>query len=153
MNTTHLLMFPLVISILASCAHAPRAPRDSESLHAIRTQYLAEHPDGRYNDQISRGELAKGMNVIEVLASWGLPEDRREEPQLAREVWRYATRDGLDTDVTVYELIFEHRRLNDWVTERHVTGAGGTAVRSATQAPDAMTLDTKRSYSGDAPRK
>ena len=62
----------MLVVLLAACSHLPHM-ESTDSTSSLRQEYLEMHPDGKYNARIMKGEVVKGMGVIEVLASWGLP--------------------------------------------------------------------------------
>lgn len=126
MNSMHRAVSLVVaIGIAASCTHVPRSPNGSYTIASVRKQYLDDHPDGKFNEQIIRGELVKGMNVIEVLASWGLPERRQWAGNSSEESWVYTARDEHSQDVITYELVFKARVLSRWIVGRGTAASGG----------------------------
>lgn len=110
---------------ISSCAHNPRIVPDPEAFESIQAQYLAEYPEGRFNDRIVRHEIQRGMNLVEVLASWGLPQSRREDRSTGREIWSYVARADEGPDYVVYRLSFEDRLLRSWGVERSTAASGG----------------------------
>lgn len=122
----NILLLGLIAGVATSCSHTPRSTRDPESLASIRAQYLQDNPDGQFNDSILRGELIKGMNVIEVLASWGLPELRSFDSKT--ESWTYYLRDDLSPESRVYELTFTDRVLTGWSVDRTSAAVGGVTA-------------------------
>ena len=121
-----LIVLSVSIGLAASCTHVPRSPNNSQDTASIRAQYLDNNPHGLYNSQIRNNELAKGMNVIEVLASWGIPDERQWTPSSMKESWTYYARNPYNEDYIVYELVFEDRTLTRWIMDR-ITAAAGTA--------------------------
>ncbi len=95
-------------------------------LPALRADYLASHPDGPYNEYIRRGEVVPGMDLIEVLASWGYPLRRARRNDLS-EQWVYRDRDEDSKDWIEYTFVFRQGRLESWRIRRH-TAAGGALV-------------------------
>ena len=68
------LLVVTAIGLTASCAHVPRMQNNDPETATLRAQYLRENPNGAHNAEIQRGEVSRGMNAMEVLASWGIPE-------------------------------------------------------------------------------
>ena len=130
----------VAVLLTSSCAHAPRTSKDPRALSSIRTQYLADHPDGKFNKLIIKGEIAKGMNVLEVLAAWGLPA--RRELDNGFEHWTYKQRDAYNNDSIKYELHFERRVLSEWDVTRVVASSGRVQESIAIQqrSPELLTL-------------
>jgi hypothetical protein len=148
------LLAVLAIGFTASCAHVPRMQTESLQTESLRAEYLQSHPKGPHNAQIVRGEIAKGMDLMEVLASWGVPERRFARKTTSREAWIYVMRDPYNTDYMEYELVFVDRVLSTWTLDRVTSGSGVRAGYTS------QTLDTPGpapagSYSGDLshPRK
>ena len=132
MNPMHrLLLLVVTVGMTTSCAHIPTNTRRGPADESIRAQYLQDYPNGVYNDHIMRGELATGMNVIEVLASWGLPDEREWDQASNRVSWFYTSRDEHSRDYVAYELVFEDLVLARWILERGIAGAGGVFARDA----------------------
>jgi hypothetical protein len=94
---------------------------------SIREEYLRNHPDGRYNTLITDGRVVKGMGIIEVLASWGMPNDRRSSETGDTESWAYYARDEATQKLVSYELVFEGKILTRWVVRADLPTALGTA--------------------------
>jgi len=107
--------------VVAGCAHAPRMGNETESVLTIREDYLRAYPDGAYNEYIRRGEVTKGMNFIEVLASWGVPDRRlhSEEKNIPVEYWSYLSMDEASLDWVRYTFAFEKKHLVEWDLTRH----------------------------------
>ena len=53
--------------------------QETEYIRMLRQEFFKTHPDGKYNEHIKKGEVVRGMDFLEVLASWGNP-DAREKP-------------------------------------------------------------------------
>jgi hypothetical protein len=73
-----------------------------------------------------RSEVVLGMDALEVLASWGVPEKRLAKSSENKEEWTYTSRDKYSPDYVVYELVFVDRLLSRWYIDRSTTGAGVT---------------------------
>jgi hypothetical protein len=132
MKSMHrILAVTLVLAALSACAHAPRSLQMTDHITSIRMQFLADYPNGRFNDQIQRGEIAKGMNVLEVLAAWGTPVDKARVEGVEVETWTYRDRDEHSRDFIIYEVVFDKRLLTDWFITRSTAGAGGTFASGA----------------------
>jgi hypothetical protein len=127
-----LLLFGLSVFLIASCAHVPRSPDHTPEMTSIRQQYLADNPDGAYNAYIQRGEVVKGMNVVEVLASWGPPDSRHGVHGSSAETWSYEHTDDVNREFMVYELVFKSRTLARWAVSRQDTGSGTVSRRERT---------------------
>jgi len=132
MKLLHLVVLTTAVLVTSvSCAYVPHAPNNDATTATMRAQYLSDYPDGPYNEAIRKGELAKGMNVLEVLASWG-PPDRRGWTQ-TRETWSYVSKDRFNADYIMYNLSFEQRVLERWQMMRNTAGVGGADAEGYTQ--------------------
>jgi len=105
--------------LITSCSHMPRVMEETDSVLTIRNEYLRTHPDGRFNESIMAGEVCKGMNFIEVLAAWGLPETRFRSADDDIEFWKYVSRDDVSLDWMSYTFAFEKNALVGWESFRH----------------------------------
>jgi hypothetical protein len=116
----------LTLASVLSCSHNPRKISGTESdyLLQLRQEYLAANPDGAYNEYIKRGEVVKGMDLLEVLAAWGHPERRTKESSLT-EHWIYREVDEDSKDWVLYTFTFRRNVLAEWDLMRHFA-AGGT---------------------------
>lgn len=105
----------LLLILLPACSHLPRMPEGAGSdAAALRQAYFEAHPDGEFNECIRQGEVVRGMNVIEVLASWGVPNMRRAYAHATGQYWTYFVVDDASRRVMSYELVFDDRVLERW---------------------------------------
>jgi len=90
-----------------------------------RSEYVQNHPAGKYNQTIMQGKVAKGMNFDEVTASWGVPNVRREITGTNYEHWIYAEKDE-DTGLWgIFNLAFENGSLVYWETNEGIAMSEG----------------------------
>jgi hypothetical protein len=125
----------LVLSIIA-CSQAPRMSQENETdyVRMLREEFFKSHPDGLYNEHIAKGEVVRGMDFLEVLASWGNPGSR-EIPTVNVEYWMYVDEDEDSTDKVEYKFIFRKNQLDDWELTRFVaTGRPVIAGEKNTQS-------------------
>jgi hypothetical protein len=127
-GTRLLLTSVLGILALTACAHTPEALHTDDSLIMMREDYVNSHPDGKYNSFIDQGQVVKGMNFIEVSASWGIPETRSRSNDAKLEYWTFFGKDEFSGDWTRYTMIFEQGILTGWDLNRHFT-KNGTLTR------------------------
>jgi len=109
-----------VVIAMTSCSSQLKLSKDMTDRTDIRQEYLHNNPDGQFNNHIVKSEVVKGMNVIEVLASWGLPDQRRTYSGVDSDVWTYYAVDDARNKVMSYDLVFESRTLSRWVVETDV---------------------------------
>jgi len=138
-SSTIAFAFAVVATLLvaAGCAHSPRVIDESPSMLTIRADYLQSNPDGPYNEHIHSGEVVKGMNYIEVLASWGVPDARyRTEPgEIEVEYWHYLSLDEISHDWTQHTFVFEKKKLVEWDVMRHVSHTGSLTHWTVDERP------------------
>lgn len=135
----------LVASVVVSCATGPPRRGDTPAILEIRADYLRAHPTGRYNAEITRGEVVVGMGFNDVLAAWGMP-DARTVPDSSQERWTYVLRDDNEVDWVRYDFLFAERAVVEWETSRNA-GSGfavldddarGAALRVAPALPGTL---------------
>jgi len=122
--TRRLVLLLLLALLFSACAHHPSSLNDDETVFQMRQEYLSTHPDGKYNPYIAKGEIVRGMNFLEVSASWGIPETRRLSQDEAFEYWTFFGQDDVSGDWTRYTLIFDTGTVTDWQMSRHFTKNG-----------------------------
>jgi len=121
---------------------------ETEYVLMLREEFFKTHPDGVYNEHISRGEVVKGMDFLEVLASWGNP-GRREKPTPNVEYWMYKEVDEDSKDWVEYKLVFRKNVLEDWELTREMAGAG----EMTTQGESSTSLTKGGGLTGTSPTK
>jgi hypothetical protein len=111
----------LTLLLIVACSQTPRIDdtQETEYIRMLREEFFKTHPDGQYNENIARGEVLKGMDFLEVLASWGNP-NKREKPTDNVEYWIYLEVDEDSMDWVQYKFEFRKNVLSDWDLSRHV---------------------------------
>ena len=110
----------LIALALPACASSPPSRTETAAIRQIREEYLRFYPEGRYNDHIVRSEIVKGMSLYEVLASWGIPDERSLSTLRNRERWGYVLLDDNAVDWVRYEFVFVGNELVEWEYSRNV---------------------------------
>lgn len=110
----------LLALVLPACASSPPSRTETAAIRQIREEYLRVYPQGRFNDHIVRSEIVKGMSLYEVLASWGIPDERTVSTIRNRERWAYIILDDNATDWVRYEFVFAGNEMVEWETSRNV---------------------------------
>jgi hypothetical protein len=136
------------VALAAACAHAPNALNTDDTVSMMREDYVSTHPEGRYNDYIRQGQVTRGMNFLEVSASWGIPETRSRSRDRRFEYWTFFGKDELSGDWTRYTMVFENGILADWELNRHFT-KNGTLTRWQIPADDPAMQQVRRLNNGD----
>ncbi|MCK5406269.1 MAG: hypothetical protein KAJ37_02390 [Candidatus Krumholzibacteria bacterium] len=119
----------LPLLLIVACTQTPRMDdtKETDYIRMLREEFFKTHPDGQYNENIARGEVVKGMDFLEVLASWGNP-NKREKPTDNVEYWIYLEVDEDSMDWVQYKFEFRKSVLSGWDLARHV--ASGREVDS-----------------------
>jgi hypothetical protein len=131
-----LRVVPLLFLVGAfACSQTPRMSQEDETeyIRMLRSEFFETHPDGQYNEYIARGEVVRGMDFLEVLASWGNP-GKRERPSPTVEYWLYEEKDESSKDWVRYKFVFRDNVLNDWELTRHVSEGGMGDVQNESSA-------------------
>ncbi|MDH3216032.1 MAG: hypothetical protein OEN01_07030 [Candidatus Krumholzibacteria bacterium] len=131
----HVTILVVVIAFAASCSHSPRLPRGTQEVASLRAEYLQNNPDDPFKGQILNSEVSKGMNVLQVLASWGLPNVRRGYAQGHSESWTYYAVDEHTQKLLSYELVFYKSTLSLWVMDGDAAGLGTLTPRDLIGIP------------------
>ena len=108
------LLLAVLAVVLVSCSHNPKKFSESETILKDRQDYVQTHPEGLFNNHILTGEIVKGMNPTEVLASWGRPNQREQSENGSYVFWTYYTSEEQTGEITQYELMFRELKLFGW---------------------------------------
>lgn len=116
------LFLLLSLAMTLSCSTNLQRVDDRESSYilALRAEYFASNPDGKFNEYIERGEIVKGMDMLEVLASWGYPAARKRSE--TTELWTYREVNEDSKDWIEFTFTFRSSVLGDWEVARHYGG-------------------------------
>lgn len=144
------LPFLLVVFVLACSQNPPRRDESTETdyLRMLRSEFFKTHPDGIHNEYIARGEVVRGMDFLEVLASWGNPI-KREKPSPDVEYWVYLDEDETK-DWIQYKFVFRKSVLEDWEVARHFAKG---AVDTQEQQSSVLSKGSGASGVGETPKK
>lgn len=119
----HLAAWLFATLMLASCASGPPVRDVDDSVLARRADYLRANPQGRFNEEILRSEVATGMDFDDMLASWGIPDTRIRAGGSDSERWVYVLADPYSHDWTRYDFVFVKRHLAQWEVMRNVASS------------------------------
>lgn len=137
------LLLVLAATVAVSCSQLPQTQKTTEEMASIRAEYLENNPDGKYTDYILEGRVVKGMGTLEVLASWGLPNVRRNWNKDDAEYWTYYARDEHTQQVVSYDLVFQNKMLTRWVVAEEVgTSLGSVHDPSVRTVEETLRLGT-----------
>jgi hypothetical protein len=144
---------PLLLAVFAvACSHTPQMSDDNETdyIRMLRQEFFKTHPDGKFNESIAEGKIERGMDFLEVLASWGNP-NRRKKPTPDIEYWVYREEDEDSKDWIEYKLCFRKNVLDDWELTRQV--AGGDPYNMQSDTSTSLSKGAGEAGSGSAPQK
>jgi hypothetical protein len=114
-----------LVALLASCASQPPRRDETAAILEIRDDYLRTNPNGRFNGEIERGEVAVGMGYYDVLAAWGMPDSRVADAEHDEEWWTYVIASDNEIDWIRYDFLFAKKVVAEWEMTRNV-GSGST---------------------------
>lgn len=80
-----------------------------------REDYVKKHPECRFGENILSGEIVRGMEGNEVMASWGLPNVYLLSKNGPNEYWVYYVHNEDSRSILIYTLTFNDKNnLADW---------------------------------------
>jgi hypothetical protein len=125
MKYASLLLVALLICTLVGCSCISTTERENLTKLENREKYIEKNPDGLFNDCIRNGEIKKGMNIYEVIASWGLPNVYFSSEEEPKEFWVYYVQDTDTQSILIYTLAFDKDLLDGWdIDLKRFTGQG-----------------------------
>ena len=114
MRTTGILIVAALLCTGIGCSHISHTEREFFTRPEAREQYIAANPDCQYSDQIRNGEIIRGMDIYEVIASWGLPNVYLVSKEEPNEYWIYYVQAEESKLVLIYTLTFRDIFLEGW---------------------------------------
>jgi len=142
----------ILASFFAACANVPPRRDDTPEILVIREDYLRSHPNGPFNPEIARGEIAVGMGYTDVLAAWGMPDARVADPDMEEEQWTYVLHSDNGVDWVRYDFLFANRLVAEWESSRNV-GSGFATIRDDPRGVSLRVPPSNASSLGDDARK
>ena len=104
-----------MLSVNIGCSCMTKVERENFVDSGFRDEYTKLNPESPYCENIRNGEITRGMNVQEVIASWGLPNVYLVSAKKSEEYWIYYIRNELSSSVLIYTLVFsDDSKLSDW---------------------------------------
>jgi hypothetical protein len=109
-----LFAMPLLI-FLSGCSCTSQIEREDFTSSEAREIYIEGHPESTFQENIRNGEIVRGMNEDEVIASWGMPNVYLTSRVREEERFIYYIQDRDANSVLVYMLDFDADNiLYDW---------------------------------------
>jgi hypothetical protein len=111
-----LLLFAVSLLVFASgCSCTNQVEREDFTSASAREIYIDGHPESSFQENIRNGEIIRGMNEDEVIASWGMPNVYLVSRVRDEERFVYYIQDRGANSVLVYTLDFdEDNILYNW---------------------------------------
>lgn len=142
----------LAASTLAACATSPPRRDETPAILEIRADYLRAHPQGPFNGEIARSEIALGMGFYDVLAAWGMPDARVSDHERGEERWTYVLKNGNEVDELRFDFLFVKHVVVDWESSRDVA-SGFSPAHSDARGVSLRVPPTPATTLGEGARK
>ena len=108
-----LMVISLIFSVGCSCLST--VERENLVELCDREEFVGKNPDSRFCENILSGEIVRGMEGNEVMASWGLPNVYLVSEDRSQEFWVYYVQNTDSRSVLIYTLAFDSGNLlDDW---------------------------------------
>jgi len=109
-----LFAIPLLIFV-SGCSCTSQVEREDFTSIEAREIFIDGHPESTFQENIRNGEIIRGMNEDEVIASWGMPSVYLTSSVRDEERFIYYIQDRDASSVLVYMLDFDGDNiLYDW---------------------------------------
>lgn len=117
-----LLAMPMLIFV-SGCSCTTQVEREEFTSRDAREIFIEGHPESSFQENIRNGEIIRGMNADEVIASWGMPNVYLTSKASDEERFIYYIQDKGGSSVLVYMLDFDDGNiLYDWnIDEKRLT--------------------------------
>lgn len=101
-------LFAMALLIFASgCSCTNQIEREDFTSSDTREIFIEGHPESAFQENIRNGEIIRGMNEDEVIASWGMPNVYLSSREKNEERFVYYIQDRGTNSVLVYMLDFD----------------------------------------------
>jgi len=102
------LLFAIpAIFLISGCSCTSQIEREDFTSSDSREIYIDGHPESAFQENIRNGEIVRGMNAEEVIASWGMPNVYLTSRARDEERFIYYIQDSEANSVLVYMLDFD----------------------------------------------
>ena len=121
------LLFAMSLLIFVSgCSCTNQVEREDFTSSDAREIFIEGHPESAFQENIRNGEIIRGMNEDEVIASWGMPNVYLTSRVREEERFIYYIQDKETSSVLVYMLDFDSDNiLYDWgIDEKRLSSYG-----------------------------
>jgi len=104
-----------MVAVNLGCSCVTKVERENFVDSSFRDDYTKLNPESPFCQNIKNGEITRGMNVQEVMASWGLPNVYLVSTKKSEEYWIYYIRNEISSSILIYTLVFtDDSKLSDW---------------------------------------
>lgn len=114
MRTVAIVIAALLFVSMAGCSGMSTVERAELTNLESREHFISSNPNSTYCENIRNGEIVRGMNIYEVIASWGLPNVYLVSQKKPRENWIYYVQDQDTRSILIYTLTFNDDLLEGW---------------------------------------
>ncbi len=115
MRITALVLAVSMVAVSLGCSCMTKVERENFVDSSYRDEYTKLNPESPFCQNIKNGEITRGMDVQEVIASWGLPNVYLVSTKKPEEYWIYYIRNELSSSILIYTLVFSNdSKLSDW---------------------------------------
>ncbi len=111
------MLYMIIVGVVISgigCSAISTVERENLVDPQLRADYIENHPTGRFNQNIMKGEITRGMESDEVIASWGFPNVLLVDSESTSQYWVYYTKGADAGSVHIYTLNFDNSNLINW---------------------------------------
>jgi hypothetical protein len=146
MKMTLILCVCALIAASFGCSCVSTVERANRIPAACREDYVKLHPECDHGESIANGEIVRGMNSHEVLASWGFPSVYVVTRTSPTEQWIYYLKDRDSLTMLIYTLTFADDTLQVWdVDQKRFVGQGIVSTDvTKREAPASTVQDGRR---------
>lgn len=147
MKITGILLTVVLLGAAIGCSSISHTEREYFTRPEAREQYIIDHPNCTHSDQIRNGEIIRGMDIYEVIASWGLPNVYLVSKEQPKEYWIYYVQEEASKAVLIYTLTFGGEHLEGWDIDQKRFDDYRIVSDMSVEAEPARTLGTiKKKY-------
>ncbi len=114
MRTVATVIAALLFLCMAGCSGVSTVERAELTNLESREHFISSNPTSIYCENIRNGEIVRGMDIYEVIASWGLPNVYLVSQKKPRESWIYYVQDQDTRSILIYTLTFDDDLLEGW---------------------------------------
>ena len=104
----------LLAVAMLGCSGVSKVEQANLTKLESREHYIDLNPNSLFCESIRNGEIVRGMNIYEVIASWGLPNVYLVSKKDPSENWIYYVEDSDTRSILIYTLTFREEFLETW---------------------------------------